>query len=65
MSSAQVVYKNSCLKIFKPLTLGLFLTNIKNISELSINKYADIGSSRRASLSNLKYFVVFARFLII
>ena len=60
MSSAQVVFKNSCLKIFKPLTLGLFLTNIKNISETSINKYADIGSPCRAPLSNLKYFVVFA-----
>ena len=40
LSSAQAVYKNSCLKIFKPLTFGLFLTNIKNISNTSIDKYA-------------------------
>ena len=45
--------------MFKPLTLGLFLTNIKNISKTSINKYADIGSPCQAPLSNLKYFVVF------
>ena len=45
--------------MFKPLTLGLFLTNIENISKTSINKYADIGSPCRAPLSNLKYFVVF------
>ena len=38
LSSAQAVYKNSCLKIFKPLTFGLFLTNIKNISNTSIDK---------------------------
>ena len=44
-------------KDYKPLTLGLFLTNIKNISKTSINKYADIGSPCRAPLSNLKYFV--------
>ena len=53
------MHKNACLKVFKPLTLGLFLTNINNISKTSINKYADIGSPCRASLSNLKYFVVF------
>ena len=45
--------------MFKSLTLRLFLTNIKNISKTSINKYADIGSPCQASLSNLKYFVVF------
>ena len=28
--------------MFKPLTLELFLTNIKNISKTSINKYADL-----------------------
>ena len=38
------VAQNSCLKIFKPLTLGIFLTNIKNISKTSINKCTDIGS---------------------
>ena len=57
-----MVYKNSCLKIFIPLTLGLFLTNIKNISKPSINKYSDIESPYRAPLSNLKYFVVFPSF---
>ena len=45
--------------MFKPLTLGLFFTNIKNISKTSVNEYPDIGSPCRASLSNLKYFVVF------
>ena len=45
--------------MFKPSTLGLFLTNIKDISKTSINKYADIGSPCRAPLSNLKYFIVF------
>ena len=46
--------------MFKPLTLGLFLTNVKNISKTSISKYADIGSPCRAPLSNLKYFVAFS-----
>ena len=45
--------------MFKSLTLGLFLTNIKNISKTSIKKYADIGSPCQAPLSNLKYVVVF------
>ena len=31
VSSAEALYKNSCLKIFKPLALGLFLTDIKII----------------------------------
>ena len=53
------MYENSCLKIFKALTLGLFLIKIKNISNASINKQADTGSSCRAPLSNMKYFVVF------
>ena len=44
VSTAEMVYKNSCLKMLKSLTLGLFLRNIKNISETSINKYANIGS---------------------
>ena len=48
------MYKNSCLKIFQPLTLELFLTNIKNISETSMKKYAEIGSPCRMPLSNLK-----------
>ena len=50
------MYKNSCLKIIKPLTLGLILTNIKNISKTSINKYAEIGSPCRVPLFNLKSF---------
>ena len=53
------MHKNSCLKMFKLLTLGLFLTDIKNISKASINNYADMGSPCGAPLSNLKYFVVF------
>ena len=44
VSSAWAVYKNWYLTIFKPLTLGLFLINIKNISKTSINKCAEIGS---------------------
>ena len=59
VSSAQVVYKNSCLNIFKLLTIGFFLTNIKNTSKASVKHYADIGSPCRAPLSNLKYFVIF------
>ena len=47
--------------MFKPLTLGLILTNIKKISKTSTNKYADIGSPCRALLSNLKYLVIFPR----
>ena len=49
------MYENSCLKMFKPLTLGLFLTNTKIISKTSINKYADVGYPCRVFLSNLKY----------
>ena len=48
-----------CVNMFKPSTLGLFLTNINDISKASINTYADIGSPCRAPLSNLKYFIVF------
>ena len=54
VSLTLAAYKNSCLKIFKPLTLGSFLANIKNISKTSIKKYADIGPPCRAPLSNLK-----------
>ena len=61
VSSAVSVYKNSCLKMLKPLTLGLLLTKIKKNSKTSINEYADIGFLCRAPLSNLKYFVVFRR----
>ena len=50
VSSALAVYENSCLKIFKPLTLGLFSTLIKNISKISVNKYADIGTPCRKPL---------------
>ena len=59
MSSARPVYKNSCLKIFKRLTLGLFLTNLKNISEIDMDKYTGVGSLCWEPLSNLQYFVVF------
>ena len=59
MSSASAVYKNLCLKMFKPLTLGLFLTNITNTSKTSILKYTDIGSPCRSPLSNLKYSALF------
>ena len=44
MLSAEAMYKNSRLEIFKPLALGLCLTNTKNISKKSIDKYADIES---------------------
>ena len=54
------MYKNSYVKIFEPVFLGLFLTDIKNISKISIIKYAEIGSSCQKSLTNLKYFIVFS-----
>ena len=59
MLSAKAPYKNSCLKIFKALTLGSFWANIISISKTSINKYADITSSCCAPLFDLKYLVVF------
>ena len=59
VSSTKVVYRNLCLKILKLLTLGLFVTNIKNVSKRNLNKYADIGSPCWAPLSNLRQFVVF------
>ena len=49
------MYKNSCLKMFKPLTLGIFLTNIKNTSKTNLSKYADIGYPSQAALTSLKY----------
>ena len=61
--SSSTVYKNSCLKILKSLNLGLFLGNVKNITKTSINIYAETGSSCRASLSNLKYFIVFPKLM--
>ena len=57
------MYKNSCLKIFKPLPLGFILTNIKNISKTSINKYTEIGYPCQALLSNLKYFATFPQLM--
>ena len=59
VSPAQAVYKNSCLIIFKLLTIGFFLTNAKNTSKASTKHYTDIGSPYRAPLSDLKYFVIF------
>ena len=53
------MYENSYLKIFKLLTLGLFLTNLKNTSKTIINLYADIRFPCHATLSNFKYFAVF------
>ena len=46
-----------------PLNLGLFLINVKNITKTSINIYAETGSSCRASLSNLKYLIVFPKLM--
>ena len=46
-----------------PVNLGLFLINVKNITKTSINIYAETGSSCRASLSNLKYFIVFPKLM--
>ena len=37
------MYKNLSVKILKPMALGLFLTNIKNVSKASKNDYADSG----------------------
>ena len=54
------MYKNSFVKIFETVFLGLFLTDIKNISKTSIIKYAEIGSSCQKSLTNLNYFIVFS-----
>ena len=35
------MYKNLSVKILKPMALGLFLTNIKNVSKASKNEYPD------------------------
>ena len=53
------MYKNPYFNIFKSLILRLFVTNIKDISEKSINKESDIGYPSPVCFSSLKYFVVF------
>ena len=58
VSSTYALYENLCLKIFKSLTLGLFLINIKFFSKTGITKYAHIRSPCRAPPCNCKYFVV-------
>ena len=53
------MYKNPYFNIFKSLILRLFVTNIKDISEKSMNKVSDIGYPSPVCFSSLKYFVVF------
>ena len=54
VSPAHAVYRNVLSNMLRPFIFLLSLVNKNTISKISINRYAEIGSSCQVPFSNLK-----------